>query len=157
MEWSGVEYPWSVGGGGVVPPTAPSNSSSESISPVDIGEVTFTEGGAPVAVAHPDLTIDDPDAFPVSVLTAVIRFTTGGFDVGHDLVVVTRPGAFAVEVSPDKKSVEVKGVGTLAELQDVLTSVTYQNTAEEMTGTSRLIEVSVSGARGASARPARRG
>ena len=90
----------------------------------------FEEGGEPVLVASVNITDKDSDVF---LLQYGIVSITDAKDSQEQLNYVSSvPGLLKVGTTPSRDKIIIIGEGTPEEYEDLLSSVTYENTANEM-------------------------
>jgi hypothetical protein len=128
--------------------TDPSNtvSTSVGVTPVNDAPVltagggtpTFTEDGSPVAV-DPALGVADVDNVALASATVTI---TNLQDAGAELLAATTGGT-AITATYTAPTLTLTGADTLANYQQVLRSVTYENTSDSPSTTARTVEFRV--------------
>ena len=96
---------------------------------------TWTEGLGPVAIADADALLSDVDSPTLTSLTVSISSLMDGLDeilaadvTGTGISVTTNPGMLTLT-----------GVDTVANYQQVLRTITYENTSEDPNTTGRII------------------
>ncbi len=110
-------------------------------------ETEFLEGGQAVAIADLDASLTSADEEPVQTLTATLL---DGQDADDEGLALTAEGTTIAS----ENSIVVGGEGThtlsltgpasSAVMQSLLTEILYQNSAADVTGSDRTIEVTVS-------------
>ncbi|MFA8019639.1 beta strand repeat-containing protein [Bremerella cremea] len=108
----------------------------------DVGtgfESTFTEDGGPVAIVDTDAIVDDVDSTTLTSATVTI---TNLFDGDAEVLAVDTTGTSLV-ASYVGGVLTITGNGTLAEYQQVLRTLTYDNTSQNPNETQREISVVV--------------
>ncbi|MFJ3484666.1 DUF4214 domain-containing protein [Pseudomonas sp. NPDC090202] len=108
--------------------------------------VTFTEGLAPVVI-NPSITITDADSLTMTGAKVKI----GGYQAGEDHLAFTGDNATTGNITAtfnpltgELSLISVGGTATLAQWETALSLVTYENTSDAATGTSRTITYTVS-------------
>lgn len=98
------------------------------------------EGGAAVAVADSDATLSDADNPSLQSLTATL---TNRPDGAAEWLAATTDGTgiTAAAYDPDTGRLVLTGPDTTTAFQQVLRSITYQNSATDPTSTARVVEV----------------
>jgi hypothetical protein len=103
---------------------------------------SYTENGAAVAV-DPNLTVADvDDAF---LLSAEVRISNN-FNASQDVLQFTAAGTIVGSYNTATGILTFSGIGTKAEYQATLRSVTYRNTSDDPTTAARTITFIVSDA-----------
>ena len=98
---------------------------------------TFTEGGLPVPIASSNAFIDDTDNATIVSLVVSIQ---QGLDGTHETLSISDlPGSLSQVFSGG--SLELRGEGNLTFYAALLRRIVYVNTADEPSGTTRLIQV----------------
>jgi HSP20 family molecular chaperone IbpA len=98
---------------------------------------SFTEGGGPVAVAGTDATLTDLDSANLTSLTVTIT----NLQNGASEVLSANAGATGINVAyvSATGTLNLTGTATVAQYQQVLRTVTYNNTADDPGLTARSI------------------
>ncbi|MDI9640123.1 tandem-95 repeat protein [Geitlerinema splendidum] len=99
------------------------------------GTLTFTEGNAATPISPTGLGITDPD--DTNIESATVQITTG-YANGEDVLAVTGLPAGIIS-SFSAGTLTLTGSATLAAYQNILRSVTYNNTSENPTEGDRTI------------------
>ncbi len=102
-------------------------------------DTTYVEDGSPIAIVDSDITISDVDGDHIGNATVTL---TNAFD-GDVLHVGGMPVGIVATTSTDGHSVTLTGDASLADYQDALKSITYENTSSDTNETNRVIEVVV--------------
>jgi uncharacterized delta-60 repeat protein len=102
---------------------------------------TFTEDGGAISIVSPTLTLTDADSTQVNIATARI---TNLQDVGSEFLTANTAGTSIVTTYYASVGIlELRGFDTVANYQQVLRSVTYNNTSQNPTFGDRNIEFGV--------------
>jgi VCBS repeat-containing protein len=117
------------------------------------GSATFTEGGSPVVVDS-GLTIADPDSTQLSAATVSI---SANFTAADDTLAVTLQGSITGAYNAGTGVLSLSGAGSLTQYRDVLRSVTYANSSDNPTPTTRTISFQVTDSASAPSNVATRG
>ncbi|MEZ5728592.1 MAG: FG-GAP-like repeat-containing protein [Burkholderiaceae bacterium] len=98
---------------------------------------TFTENGGPVSIADIDATVADPDSANLDSITVTI---TNLLD-GASEVLAANTGGTSITASyvPGTGVLTLSGSDTLANYQQVLRTITYDNTAEALNTAARVV------------------
>src|SRR5204862_2287 len=98
---------------------------------------TFTENGGPVAIADADAAISDVDSATLQSLTVSI---TNLQDGANEILAANTAGT-AITAAYDSATgvLTLSGGDTLAHYQQVLRTLTYNNTSENLSTTARSI------------------
>ncbi len=119
---------------------------------------TFREGDVPVHVTEAGAVIEDEDSQQLQSLTAVIQNlkVDDELRIGNDSAVngISIDGTSIVATyNPDTGTLELTGVDTIENYQNVLRQITFFNPSENPDDTNRLIEFNVVDDRGAQSNP----
>lgn len=96
---------------------------------------TFTEGTPEVIVDEANLTVTDPDSANLTVVTVTL---TNLQDVGLETLTATTGGT-AITANYVEPTLTLTGPDTVAHFQQVLRTVTYNNTAQNPNTTARVV------------------
>src|SRR5262249_43333013 len=96
---------------------------------------TFTEGTPVVIVDAANLTVSDPDNTTLASATVMI---TNLQDAGKEALVATTTGT-SITANYVEPTLTLSGTDTLAHYQQVLRTVTYNNTSQNPNTTARVI------------------
>lgn len=99
---------------------------------------TFTENGGAILIADADATLIDSDSTHLTSLTATITNRLDG--AAESLSAVTTGTNITASLDSGTGVLTLSGTDTLAHYQQVLRTITYNNTSEAPTTTSRTIE-----------------
>ena len=101
---------------------------------------TYTAGGAPVAIASPNLSLSDPSSTTLVQLTLTL---TNPQDGNAEVLAANTTGTniIALPFNPASGQLILRGTDTLANYQKVLATVTYANTATPPTNTARIVNI----------------
>ncbi len=99
------------------------------------GTPTFTEGGAPVAVAPAATALDVDDAN----LTGATVLLVSGFDASQDLLAFTNTPSITGSYNAGTGVLTLTGTATVAAYQAALRTITYENTSANPSGVSRSV------------------
>ncbi len=106
--------------------------------------LTFTENDAAVLVADDDATITDSDSTHFDSITVTItKQLDGAFE---NLSANTSGTSITASYNSGTGTLTLSGSDTVSNYQQVLRTVSYQNTSEDPNSTSRVISVQVSDA-----------
>ena len=111
----------------------------DNIAPGRSFETTFTEGAGPVLVTDVDATITDVDDANLTSLTVSIV----NFPDGADERLIANPGTTGLIADYNDVTgiLTLSGPGTLAEYQQVLRTVAYENLSEDPDTSQRILRV----------------
>ena len=98
---------------------------------------TYTPGGSPVAIAAADATVTDADNSMLAWMTATIASRPDG---DSETLAATTSGT-SITSSYANGVLTLSGVASLADYQQVLTTITYSDTAASPTAGDRTINV----------------
>ena len=98
---------------------------------------TYTPGGSPVAIAAADATVTDADDSMLAWMTATIASRPDG---DSETLAATTSGT-SITSSYANGVLTLSGVASLADYQQVLTTITYSDTAASPTAGDRTINV----------------
>jgi hypothetical protein len=102
---------------------------------------SFTEDGGAVAIASPNLSLTDVDSTQVN--TAIVRITNPFDGVAEVLAANTAGTNITATYAAGFGILELRGWDSLANYQQVLRSVTYNNTSQNPTAGDRAISFAV--------------
>ncbi len=105
-------------------------------------EATFNEGEGPVVIVSEELTIDDVDNDQLASATVTITNLLDG--AAESLSVDTSGTGITAQYDAETGVLTLTGNASLAEYQQVLRTLAYDNTQENPDETARIIEVVVS-------------
>ncbi|TAL13198.1 MAG: DUF4347 domain-containing protein, partial [Aquabacterium sp.] len=98
---------------------------------------SWTENGGAVAVADSDASLTDSDSSNLTGLTVTITNATDG--TAEILAATTTGTSISASYDSSTQVLTLSGTDTVAHYQQVLRTVTYNNTSENPSGTSRSI------------------
>jgi Big-like domain-containing protein len=99
----------------------------------------FTEGGGPVAIGDTDLSASDVDS--ASLASATVTLTSNPDDAAESLSANTAGTSITATYTMATGVLSLTGVDSVANYQQVLRSVVYDNTSQNPTTTARTISV----------------
>ncbi|MEZ5728889.1 MAG: cadherin domain-containing protein, partial [Burkholderiaceae bacterium] len=99
---------------------------------------TFTENGGPTIIADADAAIADPDSVNLASMTVTI---TNLLDGASEVLAANTGGtAITASYNPGTGVLTISGADTLANYQQVLRTVSYDNSSENPSTAARLVE-----------------
>ncbi|MEW8297072.1 MAG: retention module-containing protein, partial [Candidatus Thiodiazotropha sp.] len=98
---------------------------------------TFTEGDTAISIADIDLSVSDVD--DVTLQSATVTLTNPQSD--DVLAVGEMPAALTATINGS--TITISGEGTLADYQSAINAITFENTSENPSAETRVVEVTV--------------
>ncbi|MBS0017629.1 MAG: DUF4347 domain-containing protein, partial [Arthrospira sp. SH-MAG29] len=136
-----------VGGGGVfalegfAPPVIDLDTTDNSSTSY---QTTFTEGSSAVAIASSNVGITDPDSTQMSGATIVLTNRPDGDSIESLSVDGTLPGGITASAyDPASGTITLSGSATVADYQQAISQIQYNNTSSDPNTTPRIVEVFV--------------
>ena len=102
-------------------------------------ETTLPYGGGPVAIADSDALVTDSDSLTLESATIIITNP----ETGDALAFGALPGGITATLAPDGYSLVLSGTASLADYQDAIEDVTFDNPLVDPTIGARTIEVTL--------------
>ena len=128
----------------IAPPTGPGVDLDLDGSAGALGagyQATFTEGGAAVTIADADAIVFDPDSVNLASMTVALTSNPdGAFEV---LAANTSGTSISLVYNSVTGTLTLSGSDTVANYQQVLRTITYNNTSSSPDTTDRVIQVTV--------------
>ena len=128
----------------IAPPTGPGVDLDLDGSAGALGagyQATFTEGGAAVTIADADAIAFDPDSVNLASMTVALSSNPdGAFEV---LAANTSGTSISLVYNSVTGTLTLSGSDTVANYQQVLRTITYNNTSSSPDTTDRVIQVTV--------------
>lgn len=114
----------------------------DSTDPSSDFQAAFTEGAGPIAIVESQMTIVDEDDTMLSSATVTITNLLDG--TAEVLAVNTDTTGITAEYNDATGMLTLTGTETVATFQQVIRTLTYDNSSSDPDATSRLVEITVS-------------
>ncbi|MEM7116624.1 MAG: Ig-like domain-containing protein [Chloroflexota bacterium] len=101
-------------------------------------ESTFTSNGGPVSIVSPDISVVDRDH--ITLTKTIVTITNAWDGAAESLAVSTAGTDITADYNSSSNALTLSGVDTLANYQQVLGTITYNNTAQDPDDRQRTVQ-----------------